>query len=295
MGHFDKGKMASDRINILHQEFSEFTGSAFNVLYSDHEFTDVTIVCDEDKQVEAHKVILSSSSKFFRRILLRNPHQHPLIYLKGVAYENLEYILQFIYLGQIELSTDNLTLFIETAKELEINGLTDAVFGKEEPTENTSTQENGYNKEPFTHIEKDFKPEMSESLIFTTANESDISMSETPLDITTKVLQCDQCTETFPGKSELKKHIRTIHEGLSYPFTHGERVSRWRKRKLSMFSEDSLKEMNKAMNQKKSAELKARRMEDKEFDKKLREQARERTRRSREKKALETALANKNE
>merc|ERR1712129_253844 len=261
MGHFDKGKMASDRINILHQEFSEFTGSAFNVLYSDHEFTDVTIVCDEDKQVEAHKVILSSSSKFFRRILLRNPHQHPLIYLKGVAYENLEYILQFIYLGQIELSTDNLPLFIETAKELEINGLTDAVFGKEEPT----------------------------------ANESDISMSETPLDITAKVLQCDQCTETFPGKSELKKHIRTIHEGLSYPFTHAERVSRWRKRKISMFSEDSLKEMNKAMNQKKSAELKARRMEDKEFDKKLREQARERTRRSREKKALETALANKNE
>ena len=31
------------------------------------------------------KVILSACSPFFRRILLSNPHQHPLIYLTGVS------------------------------------------------------------------------------------------------------------------------------------------------------------------------------------------------------------------
>ena len=108
--------MTSERINILHQEFVNFTGSTCNVLYSDQEFTDVTLVCDEDKQVKAHKVILSSSSKLFRRILLRNPHQHPLIYLKGVDYENLQLILQFIYLGQLEVAQDYLPIFIEAAK-----------------------------------------------------------------------------------------------------------------------------------------------------------------------------------
>ena len=50
--------MTSDTINILHQEFVNFTGSTFNVLYSDQEFTDLTLVCDADKQVKAHKVIL---------------------------------------------------------------------------------------------------------------------------------------------------------------------------------------------------------------------------------------------
>jgi hypothetical protein len=116
--------MTSERINILHQEFGEFKGSTFNVLYSDQEFTDVTLVCEEDKQVKAHKVILSSTSKLFRRILLRNPHQHPLIYLKGV---DIQLILQFIYLGQVEVAQDYLKIFIEAAKELEVNGLIDLI------------------------------------------------------------------------------------------------------------------------------------------------------------------------
>jgi hypothetical protein len=128
--------MTNERMNILHKEFGEFTGSTFNILYSDQEFTDVTLVCDEDKQVKAHKVILSSSSKLFRRILLRNPHQHPLIYLKGVDYENLQLILQFMYLGQLEVEQDYLPIFIEAAKELEVNGLTDSIQANTGSSEN---------------------------------------------------------------------------------------------------------------------------------------------------------------
>ena len=45
-------------------------------------FTDVTLVCEGDKQVSAHKVILSAASPFFKQILIKNPHQHPLIYLR---------------------------------------------------------------------------------------------------------------------------------------------------------------------------------------------------------------------
>ena len=132
--------MTSERMNILHKEFGEFTGSTFNVLYSDQEFTDVTLVCDEDKQVKAHKVILSSSSKLFRRILLRNPHQHPLIYLKGVDYENLQLILRFMYLGQLEVAQDYLPIFIEAAKELEVNGLTDSIQANNGSSENELMQ-----------------------------------------------------------------------------------------------------------------------------------------------------------
>ena len=149
--------MTSDRINILHQEFVNFTGSTFNVLYSDQEFADVTLVCDGDKQVKAHKVILSSSSKLFRRILLRNPHQHPLIYLKGIGYENLQFILQFMYLGQLEISHDYLQLFIETAKELEINGLTDLMYGNTDSFENevsqATTEEQFEEKQEYSNIE----------------------------------------------------------------------------------------------------------------------------------------------
>ena len=46
------------------------------------EFFDVTIAC-EDEQLQAHKVILSACSPFFRTVLRRNRHEHPILHLKG--------------------------------------------------------------------------------------------------------------------------------------------------------------------------------------------------------------------
>ena len=287
--------MTSERINILHKEFGEFTGSTFNVLYSDQEFTDLTLVCDADKQVKAHKVILSSSSKLFRRILLRNPHQHPLIYLKGIGYENLQFILQFMYLGQLEISHEYLQLFIETAKELEINGLTDLIYTNTDSFENEVTQETteeGFEeKQDYSNIE--YKTDMSENVtlqIETTSNEL-----ANPVENGSQYYKCDQCTSCFPGKGGLKKHIRTTHEGLSYPLSNAERMKRYKAKRKSLFGAETLREMKRNEYQKKNEELKAKRMENKDFDEKYREETRERKRRFREKKALEEALAKRME
>jgi hypothetical protein len=285
--------MTSDRINILHQEFVNFTGSTFNVLYSDQEFTDVTLVCDEDKQVKAHKVILSSSSKLFRRILLRNPHQHPLIYLKGIGYEKLQFILQFMYLGQIEISHDYLELFIETAKELEINGLTDLIYANTDSFENEVTLENteepSEDKQEYSNIEN--KTDMSESMSLKFEPDAYELIDANPVENGSQCYKCDQCTSSFPGKGGLKKHTRTIHEGLSYPLSGAERMKRYKEKRKSLFGEDTLREIKKGENQKKNAHLKVKRMEDKDFDEKFREETRERKRRFREKKALEEAIA----
>ena len=51
----------------------------------------ITLACD-DSQLQAHKVILSACSLFFRKILKQNPHQHPLLYLKGVKFSELQYM-----------------------------------------------------------------------------------------------------------------------------------------------------------------------------------------------------------
>ena len=107
------------------KEFNSCTSSTFKDLYTDTDFTDVTLATDDDKQIKAHKVILSSCSSFFRRILLNNPHQHPLLYLKGVKFAQLKSIIQFIYLGQAEVNQDDIQNFMESAKDLEIKGLTE--------------------------------------------------------------------------------------------------------------------------------------------------------------------------
>ena len=70
-------------------------------LWEQRDFTDVTLVSKDDQQMEAHRGILAASSPFFKNILLKNPHQKPLLYLGNVDQARLTSILQFIYLGQV--------------------------------------------------------------------------------------------------------------------------------------------------------------------------------------------------
>ena len=92
-------------------------------LEEEKDFFDVTLACD-DNQVEAHKVVLSAYSTFFNRILKRNLHQHPLLYLKGVHYNELLSILQFMYRGEVNIAKKDLDSFLAAAEDLEVGGLT---------------------------------------------------------------------------------------------------------------------------------------------------------------------------
>ena len=50
------------------------------VLWDDKDFTDVTLACEDGKQVEAHKVILAASSPFFStlsRLCTKTPRRFP--------------------------------------------------------------------------------------------------------------------------------------------------------------------------------------------------------------------------
>ena len=65
-------------------DFESNISTAFKEVREDKDFFDVTIACG-DEQIQAHKVILSACSPFFRTVLRNNRHEHPLLYLKGVA------------------------------------------------------------------------------------------------------------------------------------------------------------------------------------------------------------------
>merc|ERR1712212_473082 len=96
---------------------------AFKELRDDKDFFDVTLACD-DEQIQAHKVILSACSPFFRNILRRNPHQNPLLYLKGVKYSDLQAVLNFMYHGEVNVAQEELNSFLAVAEELRVKGLT---------------------------------------------------------------------------------------------------------------------------------------------------------------------------
>eukprot|EP00092_Neocalanus_flemingeri_P006803 GFUD01007346.1.p1 GENE.GFUD01007346.1~~GFUD01007346.1.p1 ORF type:complete len:314 (-),score=94.65 GFUD01007346.1:29-970(-) len=113
-------------------DFENNISIAFRELRDDKDFFDVTFVCD-DNQVQAHKVILSACSPFFRSVLKKNPHQHPLLFLRGVKYEEILSILNFMYHGQVSVAQEELNSFLAVAEDLQVKGLT-ATGEKQQPT-----------------------------------------------------------------------------------------------------------------------------------------------------------------
>ena len=57
--------------------------SSHNDLRYNPDLSDITLVCEEDQQVEAHTLIFSAISPFFRNVLKRYRHSHPMIYIRG--------------------------------------------------------------------------------------------------------------------------------------------------------------------------------------------------------------------
>ena len=114
---------SSDKFCLRWNDFESNINAAFRELREDKDFFDVTIVCDED-QVQAHKVILSACSPFFRSVLRRNRHEHPLLYMKGVKYVDMVSVLNFMYHGEVNVAQEELNSFLAVAEDLKVKGLT---------------------------------------------------------------------------------------------------------------------------------------------------------------------------
>jgi len=114
---------SSEKFCLRWNDFETNISIAFRELREEKDFFDVTLACD-DSQVQAHKVILSACSPFFRNVLRRNPHQHPLLYLKGVKYKELLSVLNFMYMGEVNVAQEELNSFLAVAEDLRVKGLT---------------------------------------------------------------------------------------------------------------------------------------------------------------------------
>ena len=96
----------------------------FASLASSQEFSDVTLVCKDLKPVALHRVILSSSSLWFRELLPKLPDK-PTIYLDNIDPLALAPLLAFIYKGEAKVAKTLLSSFMEAANILMIDGLSD--------------------------------------------------------------------------------------------------------------------------------------------------------------------------
>ena len=73
------------------------------------EFFDVTLCCDNGIDIiPAHKVILAACSPLFQNILsCQEIQQNTFLYLKGIHVKELQTLLDFIYLGEVNVGKSN--------------------------------------------------------------------------------------------------------------------------------------------------------------------------------------------
>ena len=113
-------------INLKWRNFHENIPQTFEDLRASQDFCDVTLACDDEGLVEAHRIILASGSMFFQKLLSSGrlgPNPHPLLYLKGVRSWQLDAVLDFLYSGETRVRQVELDSFLELAQQLGISGL----------------------------------------------------------------------------------------------------------------------------------------------------------------------------
>ena len=122
--------------------FSNVT-KTFSKLRKEEDFYDVTLVTDDQKQMSAHKVVLSSCSEYFKHILKQNNHSHPLMCLEGIKSNELTNILDYVYNGEVNIQHGDLERFLFFAHRFKLEGL-------------ISEEINSFNTED-TYVDKDIE------------------------------------------------------------------------------------------------------------------------------------------
>ena len=98
------------------------------------DLSDVTLTCRGGAPFSAHKMILAAASTYFRNFFMEvrgKMNQHQVIFMKDIDPSEMEYLLQFIYLGEVDIPSLELERLITISKDLGIIGL-DAVKKEED-------------------------------------------------------------------------------------------------------------------------------------------------------------------
>ena len=115
--------MSSEKFCLKWNDFQQNVSKTFSQLRQQSGLFDVTLVSSDQKQVSAHRLVLSACSEFFKNIFYNNTHSHPLLYLDSADSDEIHHMLDYIYQGEVQILKDDVDKFLEVAKKFKLDGL----------------------------------------------------------------------------------------------------------------------------------------------------------------------------
>ena len=230
--------MYEDSMYVRWKEFKPPLMENLQELFHEKHFADVTLVSDDGIQLTAHKVILSACSSVLRNILLNNPHQQPLLYMRGIKKTHLISILRFMYCGETKIHQHSVDEFVTICKDLKVNDIetivdSNADVDDEEGQQDTTeyVEKESIEDHPGIVQEIDEKIEMcAEKNVSEETIEVDMNMEATEIssyqDLTEKhnlknsglrkVHHCNECNYQTTNIGNLKRHKYVKHENPNH-------------------------------------------------------------------------------
>ena len=239
---------SSEKFCLKWNNFPNNVAIHFRELRKYNYYSDVTLVSEDNQQIEAHKVILTACSPFFSSLLKMTNHSHPLIYMRGLKAKELAAIMDFIYHGEANIFQDDLEGFLALADELQLEGLATSENTQfdEIPEQHSKVQDRKGTtkvmlKEEYTNIEP---VEIEDTNLLVPINdgvEAHLALDPSIKDMKAKIdsllerditgeYKCTVCgkknTGNNDGRKNMKQHIETHFEGIYHPCKQCEKVTR---------------------------------------------------------------------
>ena len=227
----------SEKFCLKWNDFHSNVSKSFSSLRHENDFYDVTLVSDDQKQISAHKVVLSACSEYFKNILKKNKHQNPLLCLEGISSDDLNNILDYVYHGEVNIYQDNLDRFFNIAERFKLEGLLSNNTAKEdEEVDETKYFLNDTKNIVTDEIEICEENKMAPQKMKMTFGSEEFSNIE---DLDAKILElierdigkgwkCTICNKATRDKTSAKEHVEIHFEGLSFPCSECDAVLRSR-------------------------------------------------------------------
>ena len=124
--------MAEETFKLTRDSGSKFVQEVLCNLLTTGDFSDVTLVCDDQFKFKVHKFILKACSPIFMNMVDEMDNAKTVIYIRGINPLVLKPILEFIYNGKTSFNQDLLEEFVKVAKDLQVKEIIQGEVGNKD-------------------------------------------------------------------------------------------------------------------------------------------------------------------
>ena len=251
-----------EKINLIWHTFGTHGQDMLKNLMITEEFSDITLVSDDQHKFRVHRFILSACSTVLRNMMKQNPHITT-FNLQGIQHQELVSILKFIYLGKTTFYSEQMNAFLNAAKNLDIKEISKDVV--EDNHEKYEENEEVQNRDNF-----DVEDQNNEDILNEEDRDKDNFIEEEMISdqYSGKDYPCNQCDHKASTAPNLQVHSWSVHGIMVYPcpkcdykatqsgnlkrhirFKHDEQKNgflvKYRHRSFNSAKKDNIKELSK--------------------------------------------------